>query len=169
MLMLVVATLRDHEQPAFKCQKVVKKLHRMWNWDDIKKRLASGRVAATSEQHRFKLNRCECDFTDLKKMQSFIIRAFSESLILVYPILLPYRSRIIKNGSGRMKRPPLAKNSIAEEVQFLPSSIPLCFCVHIPAPCWYLIKCRIFLIVQRCGNYCIKQYIWEFELKKKFR
>ena len=67
MLMLVVATRRNHEQPAFKGQKVVKKLHIMWNWDDIKKRLASGRVGATSEQHRFKLNRCECDFTDLKK------------------------------------------------------------------------------------------------------
>ena len=41
MLMLVVATRRDHEQPAFKRQKVVKKLHRMWNWDDIKKRLVA--------------------------------------------------------------------------------------------------------------------------------
>ena len=54
--MLVVATRLDHEQPTFKCQKVVKKFHRMWNWDDIKKRLASGRVAARSEKHRFKLN-----------------------------------------------------------------------------------------------------------------
>ena len=34
---------------------------------------------------------------------------------------------------------------------------------------WYVIKCRIFLIVQRCGNYCIKLYIWEYELKKKMR
>ena len=48
--------------------------------------LASGRVAATSEQHRFKLNRCECDFTDLKNI-SLSIGAFSASLILVYPIL----------------------------------------------------------------------------------
>ena len=46
----------------------------------------SGRVAATSEQHRFKLNRCECDFADLKKI-SLSIGAFSASLILVYPIL----------------------------------------------------------------------------------
>ena len=50
--------------------------------------LVPGRVAARREQHRFKLNRCECDFTDLKKMWSFITGAFSASLILVYPILL---------------------------------------------------------------------------------
>ena len=66
-LLLVVATCRDDKPQALKCQKVVKKLHRMWNWDDIKKRLASGRVEAMTEQHRFKLNWCECCFTDLKK------------------------------------------------------------------------------------------------------
>ena len=68
----LVATT-SNEQQAFKCQKVVKKLHRMWNWDDIKKRLASGRVETTREQHRFKLNRCECCFTDLKKLREFNI------------------------------------------------------------------------------------------------
>ena len=60
-----------------------------------------------------------------------------------------YNEQIIKNGSGRMKRPPLAKNSKAEEVQFLRSSIPLCFCVHIPAPilfwCRYPLVCGYFV------------------------
>ena len=60
-----------------------------------------------------------------------------------------YNEQIIKNGSGRMKRPPLAKNSKAEEVQFLRSSIPLCFCAHIPAPilfwCRYPLVCRYFV------------------------
>ena len=49
-----------------------------------------------SEQHRFKLNRCDFDFTDLKKMRSFIIRAFSACLILVCPILF----NVDVNGSS---------------------------------------------------------------------
>ena len=67
---LMVRTCRDDERQAciLKCRKVAKKLHRMWNWDDIKKRLvvASGRAVARSKQHRFKINICECDFSDLK-------------------------------------------------------------------------------------------------------
>ena len=71
MLTLVVATRRDHEQPAFKCQKACVRTHI--------------------------LNRCECDFTDLKKTRLLIIGAFSASLILVYPILVIQAHEIILN------------------------------------------------------------------------
>ena len=60
-----------------------------------------------------------------------------------------YNEQISKNGSGRMKRPPLARNSKAEEVQFLRSSIPPVFLCTYSHPllfwCRYPLVCGYFV------------------------
>ena len=70
--------------------------------------LESGRVAATSKQHRFKLNRCECCLTDLKKD--------SASLILVYPILLLFGYGC-KNYSFSVKATYMTRKNLAPDAK----------------------------------------------------
>ena len=80
---------------------------------------------------------------------SLTVGALTQMLKCLFCTMHSYNEQFIKNESGRMKRTPLAKNSKAEEVQFFRSSIPLCFCVHIPAPilfwCRYPLVCGYFV------------------------
>ena len=88
LLLLVVATCPGDER-MLKCQKVVKKLHRMWNWDDIKKRLvACARTRRGDEQ---------TSQIEMKYMWILFhwFKKDSASLILVHPILLFSKNKFL--------------------------------------------------------------------------